>query len=627
MRGADRLTVAGVIAIASITLCAKHASAEWRRLDTPNFVIVGDVSPRTLRDVAMRFEGFRETLTRLLTERATTTAVPTVVIVFPSDKAFTPYKPLYQGKPAHIAGLFQSGRDVNHIALIADGNDEGVRIVFHEYAHLVISNLMRDVPPWLNEGLAEYYSTFELSDGGREALLGKFIPSHLMLLTSNRMLKLEELLNVDRGSPHYNEKNRSSIFYAQSWALVHRLLRGQPARVQELGAYLQALSDGIAPATAWKQAFPGADLERELEEYVRRVSFQAVRYKFPEKLAKLNLAVTPVAPSDAQAFLAAFLVQTQRLDEAAKHVDAALKLAPDSAHAQTTAALYEAARSNYDAAAQRLLAVTEPGDWLVAYMAGIALAEVNDGRGGSLNPEQLASARDLFERVRRDRGPVPNALARRAMLEPRSSQPSPETRNDLELAMQMAPGREDYAFAYVQVLARMSEFGAARKVLGPMMTPRYAPGIRDIARRLMGYVVGWEKAVQSGSRAAGSQGLSAADLATAAGETIVLDPGAPEVRPVYRELQPGEERIEGVLERIECSTGGAATLHVRTVEGTAQATAPRMDKVDFITYRDDLTGSVQCGPITPAPRVYLTWQRAGQNGSGKIVVAVEFLPK
>lgn len=627
MRGAHRLTVAGIIATASVSLCATRASAEWRRIDTPNFVIVGDVSPRTLRDVAMRFEGFRETLTRLLSERATTTAVPTVVVVFPSDKAFTPYKPLYEGKPMHIAGLFQSGRDLNHIALIADGNDEGVRIVFHEYAHLVISNLMRDVPPWLNEGLAEYYSTFELSDGGREALLGKFVPSHLMLLTSNRMLKLEELLNVTHGSPHYNEKNRSSIFYAQSWALVHRLLRGQPERVQELGAYLQALSDGMAPAAAWKQAFPGSDLERELAEYVRRVSFQAVRYKFSERLAKLNLAVTPVSPSEAQAYLAAFLVQTQRLDDAAKHAEAALKLAPDNAHAQTAAALHDVARSNYDAAAQRLLAITESGDWLVAYMAGIVFAEVNDGRGGALKPEQLASARAHFERVRRDRGAVPNALARQAMLEPRSSQPSPESRKDLELAVQMAPGREDYVFAYAQVLARMSEFGEARKVLGPMMSPRYAPGIREIARRLMGYVVGWEKALQSGSRAPGAQGLSAADFAAAAGETIVLDPGVPEVRPVYRELQPGEERVEGFLERIECSTEGAATLHVRTAEGAAQATAPRMDKVDFITYRDDLTGSVQCGPITPAPRVYLTWQRAVENGPGKVVVAVEFLPK
>ncbi len=45
------------------------AAAEWRRLESPNFVVVGDVSARTLREVAVEFEGFRETLTRVLSER------------------------------------------------------------------------------------------------------------------------------------------------------------------------------------------------------------------------------------------------------------------------------------------------------------------------------------------------------------------------------------------------------------------------------------------------------------------------------------------------------------------------------------------------------------------------------
>jgi hypothetical protein len=64
-------------------LAAAPSAAEWKRLDTPNLIVVGDVSARELRDVATKFEGFRDTLRQVLSESATRAAVPTVVIVFP----------------------------------------------------------------------------------------------------------------------------------------------------------------------------------------------------------------------------------------------------------------------------------------------------------------------------------------------------------------------------------------------------------------------------------------------------------------------------------------------------------------------------------------------------------------
>ena len=111
---------------------APPAAAEWRRIDSPNFVVIGDVSARTWRSVAIEFEGFRETLTRVMTERATSTPVPTIGIVFPSDRAFTPFKPLYQGKPVPSAGLFVGRQDANYIAVVTEGDVDRMRIVFHE---------------------------------------------------------------------------------------------------------------------------------------------------------------------------------------------------------------------------------------------------------------------------------------------------------------------------------------------------------------------------------------------------------------------------------------------------------------------------------------------------------------
>jgi hypothetical protein len=94
------------------------------------------------------------------------------------------------------------------------------------------------------------------------------------------LLKLDDLLSVDRQSPLYNEKDRRSVFYAQSWALTHWILRSQPDKTKALFAYLDRVSEGGQPMAAWKEAFGSANVERELEVYVRQHSFQAVLYTF-----------------------------------------------------------------------------------------------------------------------------------------------------------------------------------------------------------------------------------------------------------------------------------------------------------------------------------------------------------
>ena len=84
---------------------------------------------------------------------------------------------------------------------MTEGDVDRLRIVFHEYAYFVISNVLRDVPAWLSEGLAEYSTARYELRGGREAVLGRVIPSHLQRLQETRLLKLDDLLSVDRHSP------------------------------------------------------------------------------------------------------------------------------------------------------------------------------------------------------------------------------------------------------------------------------------------------------------------------------------------------------------------------------------------------------------------------------------------
>src|SRR4249919_3003595 len=171
-----------LLAALAVLVLATPSAADWRRLDSPNFTVVGDVSARELRDMAVKFEGFREALSRVISERATAAAVPTIIIVFPTEKAFTPFKPIYQGKPrTDVTGFFAPGANLNYI-LVQSGGVATDRIIFHEYAHLIVSNVMPNPPVWLNEGLAEFYSTFRLMGGGKQAQIGLAIGEHLQLL-------------------------------------------------------------------------------------------------------------------------------------------------------------------------------------------------------------------------------------------------------------------------------------------------------------------------------------------------------------------------------------------------------------------------------------------------------------
>jgi hypothetical protein len=603
-----------------VLLDAAPGFAEWRRLDSPNFVVIGDVGGGTLRHVALRFEGFRETLTRVLSARATGTAVPTIVIVFPSDSAFRPFKPRYQGKVVdEVAGLFVGRRDVNYIAVVDDGREERLRVVFHEYAHLVTSNVARNIPVWLAEGLAEFYSAYRMGNGGREAILGLPIGSHLAQLQTRSLLPLGQLVGVTHDSPLYNENNRRSVLYAQSWALTHMLLLGQPPRSDRLGEYLRRVDQGTPAADAWDQVFGADPIERDLQRYIRQEAFFATQYKFPEKVATFEAAAVTLLPGDADAFLADFLIQQNRPAEAVERMKKGASI--PTAWRATVGAQLDMEHKNDGAAEKTLLSVPDVRDWLTAYRAAAALSALIERRGDQPRPEHVHAARRLLEISRAADREMANGIAHLTALELGADDPSlAPSRSAIERAQHIAPGRDDYRFLHARVLTREKAYGAARTLLGPMMSPVQPPEIRDYARRLMAYVGDVERA-ESGRDFGADPPAASAPSESASGGSTGRPPGR---RPAFRRTEANEERYDGVLERIECSRG--AIVFQMSPAPPVRLVATTLSLVDFITYRDDLSGTVTCGPVKDSPRVYVT-SKPGDREGERVVVAVEFPPR
>ena len=104
----------------------------------------------------------------------------------------------------------------------------------HELTHALLHSVLKDVPLWLDEGLAGY---FELppENGGVNA-------QHLEQLARGPfkpdLARLERLTDVaEMQKPEYRE----------AWAWVHLMLRGTPAARQALCEYMQVLRTTAKP--------------------------------------------------------------------------------------------------------------------------------------------------------------------------------------------------------------------------------------------------------------------------------------------------------------------------------------------------------------------------------------------
>lgn len=114
-----------------------------------------------------------------------------------------------------------------HNAFIAVRTDIPVSqqfpLLLHEYVHLLTTANVAEAPAWLDEGLSEFWGALVLN--GSQVVIGRPPASHLKLLRTREWLPMHDMLRHLRGKLAVDQA-RASMFYAQSWAMVHYLLLG-----------------------------------------------------------------------------------------------------------------------------------------------------------------------------------------------------------------------------------------------------------------------------------------------------------------------------------------------------------------------------------------------------------------
>jgi Flp pilus assembly protein TadD len=622
---------------------AWHAGAEpkWSMVRSGVLTVIGDQSPRTLRDVAIQIEQFRTVVGGLIHDADRLPSVPTLVFVFGERKSLQPIVPLYNGRPIALAGYLAQADDLNIMALSLEGYEESAAVIFHEYTHLLVQGAVRWMPVWLNEGLAEYYGSYKLVDGGRAATIGRPRENHILLLRE-RYLPMAELIAVEPSSVMYNEGERRSIFYAESWAAAHYLMTTRPNGASAINEYVDEVAEGRAPGEAFRSAFGATpdEFDKELQVYIRRLRFLVQRFEFSEKLAVNEPSASRTMTRDeVEAWLGTAQLRVKRIDEASPRIEKAAANEPSTAAGQLSLGLLRLERQELPEAlvAFGRAAALAPDDFLTQYVSGFSRLQADPQGSDERRLEALAVLK-LATRLNPTSADAFAALAYVQMLSPNTLR---EARTSIERALVLAPGQLSHRLRYADILILQDELSDARRLLNAIAAVKSDSSAAKGAAARLEALADYERRVtarQERVKAAAAAAATAARAAPPAEQASVSKEFENAIRPdatrdrqtgfLLRKVRPGEERVLGALTRVDCS----AEVVRFTVEVTGRkvvASASSFADIELTAFLDDKDFVVPCGDHTPADKVYLTWRADTKWGAASTgtAVAVEFVPR
>jgi tetratricopeptide (TPR) repeat protein len=592
------------------------AKDSWLRIESKNFIIVGNASEKDLRQVGLRLEQFREAVSRFFIQPRRHHSIPITVIVFKDDTAYGPFKPLYQSKPLNVSGYFQSTDGISYITLTADRRSRNpYSVIFHEYVHYLTSNRSRRLPAWISEGIAEYYSTLEIAKDEKKIVIGKAIANHIRLLRERKFIPLPDLLAADQTSPIYNNSDTKNLFYAQSWALVHYLLLGSEGRRREqFFQLIDLLTPGRPAGESFKEAFQTHDtaIEQELATYIQRGFFPSEERKFEQKIdfdpTMKSLIVTE---AEVESYLGDLLWRIHRQEEAEIFLGRALRLNPGLASAHTSLGLLRIRQNRYTEAAkhfEKAIAIDQQ-NYLTHYYYAYSLhwEQVDETRYVSqFTDESVKKMRASLNKARELAPHFPDTYKQLAFINLILNENLDEAVDLLKIALSIAPHREDFAYTLAQIYLRQKNHAAARRLIEPLTSGSVKTEIREQAKSLLEAIANDEE--QAARLARANQSQSSASSPPLPGKRFE------------------GEQARGMLTNIDC-TDTSITLTVRSGARVFKFHKPKFGELIFVRYTIEIPTTITCSAINPARPVIVTYRKpavAGSKFDGE-PVGVEFI--
>jgi len=274
-----------VFLVLCLTEPMSAADQQWLRISSDHFIVLTDAGEKKGHEVAARFEQMRGMFSQLLMRGKLRMSEPVEIIAIRSDKDYAQLAPIRDGQPITAPAFFLTGDDRICIVLNLFETDSW-RAVEHQFAHYLLNYNYPPTQPWFDEGFAEYFASLyltprqaemgsdpELNPAYQTDLLGNEtqgngLKSFTEILSNPVWLTLPDLFGMKNRVVNGREGTHHTLFYAQSWILVHYLLNKN--KLPETGTYFDLVENQKLPVDQAVQQAYGmtvAQFDQSVKDY------------------------------------------------------------------------------------------------------------------------------------------------------------------------------------------------------------------------------------------------------------------------------------------------------------------------------------------------------------------------
>src|SRR5579862_2261772 len=471
---------------------------KWLEVHTAHFQVLTDAGDKRGREVALRMEQMRAVFGQLILKKKLQMPIPITVIALKSDKQYGMVAP---GKQSMATGFYVPGNDRIFIVLNLFEADPW-RAIAHPLAHYLLNFNYPPAQGWFDEGLAEYFGSIQIGKdvelGGDPELAPEWhedvfdemtrdpkVPQSLTQLASSPVwLSMTDLFTMKHDGYGKREGSHNTLYYAQSWMVVHYLLNKN--KLPEAGTYFDLVLNQHVPVDkAMVQAFDLSpeQMETAVKDYFKTLSglgialdqskkpivdpidqLQPVRMAVPFDTDEIGMTVVPPKEDDARALIADAMARVPEHHDQAVHDLQQLTTDPkDNEPARRGLAADDIRQKKFDAAADALEQAQElnaQDPWIWYYRSAMKYQQAQATRSeirGLANMMQdlravadwypeLADAYNMLGMARVEGGGVNSALEAQRQ------------------AIALAPRNVEYQFNLGQIYVAAKKWELAREV-------------------------------------------------------------------------------------------------------------------------------------------------------------------
>jgi Flp pilus assembly protein TadD len=548
------------------TFGATGVNTGWLEVRSAHFVVSTNAGEKEARRIADQFEQIRTLFHSAFPTLRVDPAQPVLILAAKNENTMKMLLPEDWEVKGHVhpAGLYQQGEDKHYVILQLDsGGTNPFHALYHEYTHALMHLNFSGLPLWLDEGIAEFYGNSKLDE--KESRIGTIDESHLYILSQNKLLPIETLLNVEQSSPYYNEANQASVFYAESWALMHYLMLDPEAQKQQLlKNFLVDWDQSGSQIEAAKEAF--GDLRafgKVIEGYSRQRSFRVALYKSKEQAADKDYAVRSLTPGEVLALRGDCAAHRNKFDLAQPLLERAVRDEPNLAFGHEAIGFYLYRKEERVAADKEMKAAIELGStsFVPLYYHGLLL--LRGGLGGSEAAQEAIKSFQKVTTINARFAPAFEGLAQAYSLSAETQKLAVEAGIQ---AVRLEPAEHTYAVNLVYLLLNNDRPAEAKQLAKRLLEKAASAEEKNTARELLNRIEEREQWVER-------MKAQPTVAANPTGQTVAVSTtGETAPTPARKTATTTSTRtsvdvrtlmaVEGAVGRIDCSHKPAVTVVV-----------------------------------------------------------------